>query len=104
MDEIDKVLTKAAALIKKNELSHGATARDRYGIHVASDNPRAVSYCALGAINKNTTDLQTYRDACDRLDTFLGKSPILWSDSSDKETVVKGLLAARTTVKKKTNG
>ena len=107
MDEVDKILTKAAKLIKKNGLARGAYARNKNGVAVHASDKKAKTFCVVGAlirVSKYPAEYRTadYHTALSRLMDSINKYEIpTWSDASSDSTVVNSLLNARTTLRKK---
>ena len=117
MDEVDKILTKAAKILKTHKHCKGVLAKNKHGEQVHPLDKKAVSFCLSGALlraDNNRVPSEVYEriirahpnlrkgyDSC-----AFGVIPN-WNDkpSTRKSTVINLLLKSRTTVgKKNSNG
>lgn len=102
MDEVDKVLTAAAAILEKpGAWTQGSNARDADGVPVHVDSPYAVCFCVRGALFIGAVENRAYAfDAEVRFSAHVMDATAHWNDAEERTQteVVAALRAARKTV------
>jgi hypothetical protein len=87
------VLVRALELLEGDGWCQGVFARDRYGRQVNFASPRAVQYCAMGAVKRAAREADPYDSrledsAAAVLIAIVGKDPAGWNDRNGHATVL----------------